>query len=100
MGNPKNEVKLMTTASHYVFMDLKEMIKNEKYAKLHEISMRYSNRYNKDEELQRVCNDIMTSLAADDYSNLEEIRKDLEQLISTRKLQTGGGTGLWFENRR
>jgi len=90
----------MTTASHYVFMDLKEMIKNEKYAKLQDISRRYSNRYTKDDELQKICNDIITSIAADDYSNLEEIKEDLEMLISTRKMQTGGGTGLWFENRR
>ncbi|MEA1924614.1 MAG: hypothetical protein U9M95_01965, partial [Candidatus Altiarchaeota archaeon] len=76
----------MTTASHYVFMDLEEMIKNEKYSKLHEISRRYSNRYNKDEELQKVCNDIITCLEADDYGNLKEIREDLEMLISTRKL--------------
>ena len=37
----------MTIASHYVFMDLDEMIKNEKYEKLGNICVKYSERYKK-----------------------------------------------------
>ncbi|OYT27210.1 MAG: hypothetical protein B6U97_02155 [Candidatus Altiarchaeales archaeon ex4484_96] len=90
----------MTTASHYVFMDLEEMIKNGKYSKLHEISEKYSDRYNEDNELQTICDKIINSLATENQQELENIKKDLQQLINTRKMQTGGGSRLWFEDRR
>ncbi len=94
------EVYRMGTASHYVFMDLEEMIKNEKYMKLKEISEKYCERYTEDEDLKRICCNIIELLKSKNYDGLEAIRNDLKRLISSRKLQTSGGTKLWFDSRR
>ena len=80
----------MSTASHYVFMDLDDMIKNKRYKKLSEISRRYSERYEKDQELQEVCFNIGKLIDLEDYESLVEMREDLEKLISARRLDYMG----------
>ncbi len=90
----------MTIASHYVFMDLDELIKNERYVKLEDLSRKYCERYHKDEELKGVCESISNLVSSERYDELETLREELKELINTRKMQTSGGTRLWFKSRR
>ncbi len=77
----------MNTASHYVFMDLDELIKNERYVKLDDISRKYCERYVDDEELQGVCYTITNLVASEQYEDLAAVRKDLRKLINIRRMQ-------------
>ena len=70
------------------------------YEKLEEISTRYQQRYNKDEELKNVCGDITTLLAEKTYDNLSTVRTDLKELIAARRIYTNGGSKLWYKSRR
>lgn len=57
-------------------------------------------RYPDDMDLQKIRKDALAYFRGPSPSRLKEISKNLEQLHNSRKLESSGGTRLWFGDRR
>ena len=60
---------------------------------------KYCGRYKNDEAFIGVCNVLMDVEELDDKAQ-QEIMQKLQELLSVRRIDSSGGTGLWFTDRR
>ncbi|MFZ2454854.1 MAG: hypothetical protein WAX07_00025 [Candidatus Altiarchaeia archaeon] len=91
----------MILSSHYVIKDILHTVENGDAGEIRKICDKYCDRYRNDESLAAVC-----SLVSEEDSGrlsekrLSEIRTRLQELLSVRRLDSSGGTNLWFVDRR
>ncbi len=90
----------MITASQYVIKNMSRVLDREDLIETKEVFEKFLTRYQSDEELQDICEDFMGYIHTRDQEMLDKIKSELEKLKKTRKLETHGGTGLWYGNRR
>jgi len=88
----------MTLASHYVFKEMVNALKNPKTAR--DVFEKFYKRYQDDIELVDVCKRFREYLKSKDSAELKGIRKTLKELRETRREETSGGNDLWYTDRR
>jgi len=91
----------MILSSHYVIKDVLHTVQRGDAEEIKKVCDKYCGRYRNDEGLAAVC----SLIAEEDTGRLSEetlceIRTLLEDLLSVRKIDSHGGTGLWFSDRR
>lgn len=90
----------MILASHYVIEDLLHILEDGDIEEIRKICEKYCRRYKNDSDLIRICNMILDLEEEAGDEILEDIKSRLKELSNTRRLETSGGTRLWFEDRR
>lgn len=90
----------MIFASHYVIEDLLHTLEGGDIEEMRKMCEKYCGRYKNDSELIRTCNMIPIDLEEIGDETLKDIKSRLKELSSARRLETSGGTRLWFEDRR
>jgi len=90
----------MVTASHYILRDVLSLMERDRTERLEEVCSCYAKRYSSDEEFQELVSQILLGLETDDNGILEGLKPKISELITTRKIETSGGTKLWFRDRR
>ena len=60
---------------------------------------KYAGRYQHDEAFVGICNALMEVEELNEKDQ-QEILTQLQDLLSVRKVDSSGGTGLWFSDRR
>lgn len=88
----------MTLASHYVLKDMLNSLEDVKGAK--DIFGKFYSRYSDDIELTDICKKFNKYLKSKDSKSLEDIKRDLKELVDGRSIETGGGGRLWYKDRR
>jgi len=88
----------MILASHYIFKDMLNALKNPEAAE--EVFDKFRKRYPEDMELVEVCKGFKKYMKSKESVQLERIKKILKTLEETRGMESGGGTELWYEDRR
>lgn len=87
-------------ASHYVVKDIERTFESGNLDKTGEIFDKFSKRYHKDLELQKIYAEFQEYLINKDKEKLEHIKSRLHELQSIRKFETGGAHGLPLKDRR
>ncbi|RLI92088.1 MAG: hypothetical protein DRO89_02710 [Candidatus Altiarchaeales archaeon] len=90
----------MIKASPYVIRNMSRVLEKKDLIETREVFEKFLTRYKEDRELQRICDDFMEYISTRDREILSRIRSRLEKLRDTRRLESSGGTGLWYGNRR
>jgi len=90
----------MILSSHYVIKDILHTVERRDVEEIKRICYKYTSRYRNDKELTRVCDIVMRDIDVIREKGLDEMKSRLEELLSVRKLDAAGGTGLWFADRR
>ncbi len=90
----------MITASPYVIKNMSRVLEKKDLIETKEVFEKFLMRYKDDRELRVICDDFMEYISTRDREMLSRIRSRLEKLRDTRRLETNGGTELWYENRR
>ena len=90
----------MILSSHYVIKDILHTVERQDVEEIKKICQKYTNRYRNDRELTLVCDIVMRNYDKMREKELSEMKSKLEELLSIRKLDVAGGTGLWFADRR
>jgi hypothetical protein len=85
-------------ASHYVLNDILLTLESGELEDLRRVCQKYVSRYDNDDELIRVCSMVDSSKVG--RKTIEDMRCMIEDLIDTRRLESSGGTDLWFSDRR
>lgn len=89
----------MILASHYVVEGLLYVLEGGNPEDIKKMCEKYSQRYNHDSKLVNLCNMLIGPKEIDDKT-LEDMKSKFRELSNARKLETSGGTRLWFEDRR
>ncbi|MEA3254890.1 MAG: hypothetical protein U9Q22_03530 [Candidatus Altiarchaeota archaeon] len=89
----------MILASHYVIEDLLYMLKSGDLKRTKKLCEKFGSRYKNDSDLLRICNMVLVPEEVDDKL-LEDVQSRFKELSNARRLETSGGTRLWFEKRR
>ena len=87
-------------ASHWVIEDILELAKEDTMKEFKNAINRYAKRYPKDFELREINKEMKDFLKTKDKKKLSEIKKRLKDLADARKMESSGGTQLWFGDRR
>ncbi|MBN2251208.1 MAG: hypothetical protein JW724_03945 [Candidatus Altiarchaeota archaeon] len=90
----------MILSSHYVIQDILRTVERKDLEEIKKTCTKYCRRYRNDEALAEVCSVISMDLGKLDEQNLAAMRSRLEELCSARKLESSGGSALWFSDRR
>ena len=90
----------MIIASHYVIRDIYNILEREGPVKGRKIIEKFIARYTNDQELKGIYDKYREYLISEDPEKLEDIKKDLMNLINIRQCESHGGSRLWFESRR
>ncbi len=93
-------VIIMVLASHYIFMDVLSLLERNRTERLEEVCTGYSKRYSDDDEFQELISIILTALEDSNNGVLDELKPRIRNAIASRRIETSGGTKLWFKNRR
>ncbi len=89
----------MILSSHYVIKDIMHTVKKGDVSEIRKACNKYCTRYKNDQALVSVCN-ILTESEELEEKEQEEIMMRLQDLLSVRKVDSSGGTGLWYTDRR
>jgi len=91
----------MILSSHYVIKDILHTLESGDAVEIRKVCEKYCERYRDDEALVAVCS-LVSSEDAGRLSDkkLSEMRNRLQDLLSMRRLDSAGGTNLWFGDRR
>lgn len=89
----------MILSSHYVIKDVLHTVQRGDAEEIRKACEKYSGRYQHDEAFVGICN-ILMDIEELDGKDQQEILTKLQDLLSVRKMDSSGGTGLWFTDRR
>jgi hypothetical protein len=89
----------MILSSHYVIKDMMHTVERGDASEIRRACEKYCNRYKNDKAFVSVCNILMESEELEEKEQ-EEIMMKLQDLLSVRKVDSSGGTGLWYTDRR
>lgn len=89
----------MILSSHYVIKDMLHTLERGDAEEIKRACEKYSNRYKNDKAFIAVCNVVMESEELNEKEQ-EAIMHKLQDLLSVRKVNSSGGTGLWYTDRR
>ncbi|MEE9323729.1 MAG: hypothetical protein V3U72_04245 [Candidatus Aenigmarchaeota archaeon] len=87
-------------ASHWIIEDILKAAEEKNAKELASLCRKYAKRYPKDFEIREINKEVREFLKSKDIRKLKEIRKRLKSLMEARKLESAGGTTLWFGDRR
>lgn len=87
-------------ASHWIIEDILKAAEEKNFEELKKLSSTYAKKYPKDFEIRELNNEVKEFLKTKNSRKLNEIRKKLKNLMEARKLESSGGTALWFGDRR
>jgi hypothetical protein len=83
-------------ASRWVIEKIIEHIGNKNYADAEKLFRRYGN----DTDLQKIHKELLAYRNEPTPAKLSELKKHLSELQRIRKIESSGGTRLWFGDRR
>lgn len=86
--------------SHFVLREVLKALEKDKKEELKSMCDKISERYPKDEEAGELCKQVKKYIKKTQKVKKKKLEKELEDLISTRKLESSGGAGLWYKDRR
>ncbi|UCC91870.1 MAG: hypothetical protein JSV39_01190 [Candidatus Aenigmatarchaeota archaeon] len=87
-------------ASHWIIEDILKAAEEKDLKNLASLCRDYAKKYPKDFEIREINKEVREYLKSKDSKKLTQIRKRLKALMEARKLESAGGTTLWFGNRR
>jgi hypothetical protein len=87
-------------ASHWIVEDILKAAEEKDFKNLGILVSKYAKKYPKDFELREISKEVKSLLKTRDTKKLTGIRKKLKNLMEARKLESAGGTQLWFGDRR
>lgn len=87
-------------ASHWIVEDILKAAEEKNFEELRILASKYARKYPKDFELRELSKEVKEFLKRKDKKKLSDIRKKLKNLVEARKLESAGGTQLWFGDRR
>lgn len=86
--------------SHWVIEDMLKAAESGNPKELDKLCSQYAKKYPQDFEIRDLRGQVKDFLKSKDSKKLAEIRKKLKFLAESRKLESSGGTQLWFGDRR
>ena len=89
----------MILSSHYVIKDVMHTIQRGDAGEIRKACEKYAGRYQHDEAFVGICNALMEVEELNEKDQQETLTK-LQDLLSVRKVDSSGGTGLWFSDLR
>ncbi len=87
-------------ASRWIIEKIIRFLKDEKRKEKRKEMDTLFGRYSDDSDLQKIKKDIDSYFKKPTEKSLNAIMKKLENLVRTRKIESSGGTRLWFGDRR
>ncbi len=87
-------------ASHWIIEDILKAAQEKNLKDLASLCRKYAKRYPKDLEIREISKEVREYLKSKNSHKLRKIRSRLKALAETRKLESAGGTALWFGDRR
>lgn len=87
-------------ASHYVIQDISRAFDADDLELTKAIFDKFSSRYHKDMDLQKIYGEFQDYLAKKDTEKLQHITSRLRELQGIRKLETSGAQILQLKDRR
>ena len=90
----------MITASHYVIKNISVVLETKDLIDAREVFEKFSTRYSADRELQEIWDEFREYLQSMEDEKLDNIKSTLEKLKNIRRLETSGGTDIWFTGTR
>ncbi|MCK4335938.1 MAG: hypothetical protein KAT94_01635 [Candidatus Aenigmarchaeota archaeon] len=87
-------------ASHWIIEDILKAAEEKDPKNLASLCRKYAKRYPKDFDIREINKETREFLKSKDSKKLVQIRKKLKALMEARKLESAGGTTLWFGDRR
>jgi hypothetical protein len=88
----------MILSSHYVIKDVMHTVQRGDAEEIRKACEKYSGRYRHDDAFCGICNALMDEELSE--KEQQETLTKLQDLLSVRKTDSSGGTGLWFTDRR
>lgn len=89
----------MILSSHYVIKDILHTLERGDIDEIRRACDKYASRYRYDEAFVGICNMLKESEELSERQQQEALTK-LQELLSVRKIDSAGGTGLWYTDRR
>lgn len=86
--------------SHFVLEDVLEDLENGDMEALKPKCQDIVKNYKRDHEGQKLCKEILEYIEEPEEGRGDKLKKKLENLIHSRKLESSGGKKLWFKKRR
>ena len=87
-------------ASHWIIEDILKAAEEKDPKNLASLCRKYAKRYPKDFEIREINKEVKGLLKSKDSKKLRGIKARLKSLAEARKLESAGGTTLWFGDRR
>jgi 16S rRNA C967 or C1407 C5-methylase (RsmB/RsmF family) len=87
-------------ASHWIVEDILKAAEEKNIKELERLCKKYAKRYPNDFEIHEINKDVKEYLKRKNDRKLREIKSKLKSLVDARKLESSGGTGLWFGDTR
>jgi uncharacterized protein YqeY len=87
-------------ASHWIIEDILKAAEEKNLKELGKICRQYVSKYPKDFEIREINKEVKEYLKSKDSKKLRGIKSRLKALMEARKLESAGGTTLWFGDRR
>jgi hypothetical protein len=87
-------------ASHWIVEDILKAAEEKNAKVLASLCRKYAKRYPKDFEIREINREVREYLKSKNNRKLRGIISRLKSLMEARKLESAGGTTLWFGDRR
>jgi hypothetical protein len=89
----------MILSSQYIIKDIMHTLERGDTDEIRRACEKYGGRYKNDSAFVSVCSVLMEYEELDEKEQ-EAIMLKLQELLSIRRVDSSGGTGLWYTDRR
>lgn len=89
----------MILSSHYVIRDILHTFERGDAEEIKKVCDKYCARYRYDKELLEICG-VIREKGIGSSKDEGYIKNLLEELLSSRSVESSGGTTLWYSDRR